>query len=327
MQRKRWRHALRLVLTSILKTFVLLFLFQFFLLEYRIHYGMETSIPLGRALLESCVGVPIRVWEIGAKLVSLDMSSHGPLVDLMLGTRNTALLLSTVLALAYLAFIGYVVFSLRRIRPRMGRRSGILLYLVPVTFAASELRMLNTPSWLFPAGSLQWHSYVSSQVLGRECLVGVLPWLFVILLLAAVLLLGDGQLGGILGIARKKVREYQDSSYYKYDRARGLNVFNIIRRDLTLEYFRSVFVRMPMLFSIEILMEMVFDIRGLGYSVLESLSRLQIESAEMMTKESYYPLFAGLMVISVIVVLGDLVGKAVELWIDPRVTGDQLEQL
>lgn len=325
--KRSWAIA-KLVLLSLAKLYLILFLFLTIIVEHRRHYDKGFSPELEQQLdgpwsqlgylTDRTWHTLIEIGREGAHEVEVGTS-------LLLATRNSLLLVLGVALVGYLALFSYTVLGLRQMKEKLGRKTKYLLYAFPVSLLAAELSRSTVPRWLGGDGSAQFHSLISQHVINGHNTEGVLVFLAMVLCLILVMALGDGFIGRVVNLSKYKIHEYRQAAFYHYDRTRGKGVVESVGRDLSLEYFRAILVILPLILSQEIVLEIVFDVYGIGLYILDAFVTVQEMSASLLTNDILNPLIGGLIVVTLIVTGLDLAQRLVDLWLDPRAAQSDVE--
>jgi len=234
------------------------------------------------------------------------------LVELRPRLLVTLLLNGMAMVLAYLIGVPLGVFMARHYQRRADRwlRAGLLfLYAMPVIWLGSLLILLLSRSdtglgWINGLNAEPW--LMSGKTFGRWALDNLDKFVLPVLTLTlhALAVLAMQMRGGILEIIQQ--------DYIRTARAKGLSerlVFwrHAFRNALfpIITVFAGFF---PAIFSGSLVVEYLFDFPGMG---------TKMESA--FANNDYAVLFAMVMFVSVVTILGNLLADVLYAWADPRV--------
>ncbi|MEZ4941452.1 MAG: ABC transporter permease subunit [Saprospiraceae bacterium] len=234
------------------------------------------------------------------------------LVELRPRLLVTLLLNGMAMLLAYLIGVPLGVFMARHYRQRADRwlRTGLLfLYAMPVIWLGSLLiLLLSRPDiglgWINGLNAEPW--LMSGKSFGHWTLDNLEKFILPVLTLTlhALAILAMQMRGGILEVIQQ--------DYIRTARAKGLSerlVFwrHAFRNALfpIITVFASFF---PAIFSGSLVVEYLFDFPGMG---------TKMESA--FANNDYAVLFAMVMFVSVVTILGTLLADLLYAWADPRV--------
>lgn len=234
------------------------------------------------------------------------------LVELRPRLLVTLLLNGTAMLLAYLIGVPLGVFMARRYQQRADRwlRAGLLfLYAMPVIWLGSLLILLLSRSdiglgWINGLNAEPW--LMSGKSFGRWALDNLEKFILPVLTLTlhALAILAMQMRAGILEVIQQ--------DYIRTARAKGLSerlVFwrHAFRNGLfpIITVFASFF---PAIFSGSLVVEYLFDFPGMGTKMGSAFAN-----------NDYAVLFAMVMFVSVVTILGNLLADLLYAWADPRV--------